>query len=122
MTEYFIVDVREEFRGKYITLWRPDNAGYCWPIPWAGRYSQMQILENHEYYTTKRFSKNAPNFEGHAFERYPVACDIVTRLVETPERGDIDGDVGPVIRNTKKNRDYLLRHRFRRPITDEVTA
>jgi hypothetical protein len=23
---------------KYITLWRPDNAGYCYPISFAGRY------------------------------------------------------------------------------------
>lgn len=122
MTEYFIVDVRAKMRGKYITLWRPDNAGYCWPLPWAGRYSEEQVCARQDYYTTKVFSHSAPNNDGRAYERYPVPCEVVERIAEQPERGDVDGDAGPVVRNTKKNRDFLLRRRFRAHQSGEVAA
>lgn len=45
MTEFFIVDLRPEWRGNpYVTLWRPDDAGYAYPLPWAGRYSKAQDM------------------------------------------------------------------------------
>jgi len=38
-TEYFIVSLRHTMKWhKYITLWRPDNKGYSWPLELSGRY------------------------------------------------------------------------------------
>ena len=37
--EYYIVSLKHTHkRDKYVTLWRPDNKGYCWPLSLAGRY------------------------------------------------------------------------------------
>jgi hypothetical protein len=39
-TEYFIVSFNHTDKtDKYITLWRPSNAGYCYPIELAGKYN-----------------------------------------------------------------------------------
>lgn len=37
--DYFIVSLSHtEKTDKYFTLWRPDNAGYCYPLELAGLY------------------------------------------------------------------------------------
>jgi hypothetical protein len=42
--EYFIVSLKHTGKkDKYITLWRPSNAGYCWPVELAGRYQGFQL-------------------------------------------------------------------------------
>jgi hypothetical protein len=41
--EYFIVSLKHSDRkDKYMTLWRPDNKGYCWPLELSGRYKGYQ--------------------------------------------------------------------------------
>jgi hypothetical protein len=43
LTEYFIVSLKHTGKkDKYITLWRPDNKGYCWPLELAGKYNGYQ--------------------------------------------------------------------------------
>lgn len=38
--EYLIVSFKHTGKkDKYITLWRPSNAGYCWPLEIAGTYN-----------------------------------------------------------------------------------
>jgi len=38
--KYFIISFKHTGRkNKYITLWRPNNAGYCYPIELAGQYN-----------------------------------------------------------------------------------
>lgn len=42
-TEYYVISLAHTHRkDKYITLWRPDNKGYCWPLPLAGTYLGYQ--------------------------------------------------------------------------------
>lgn len=32
-------------RHKYITFWRPNRAGYCWPLSWAGHYDANEAAK-----------------------------------------------------------------------------
>lgn len=41
--EFLILSLKHtNKKDKYITLWRPDNKGYCWMIDAAGRYKGYQ--------------------------------------------------------------------------------
>ena len=41
--EYFIVPLKHTMKEhKYITLWRPDNKGYSWPLELSGVYKGYQ--------------------------------------------------------------------------------
>lgn len=105
--KFYIVDVRDKFRrNPYITLWRPDDAGYAYPLPWAGQYEPERIDANPNYYYTFRFEST------RVLERYPVPCEIVERFGVAPAKGAIDGDAGPVLRNTREVRDALRKHRY----------
>jgi len=104
---FYIVDVRSEFRrNRYITLWRPEDAGYAYPLPWAGKYSRDRIDANPGYYHKHRYG-TAP-----AFDRFPVPCEIVERFAVSPEPGRIDGNAGPAIPNTPAVRAALRRARY----------
>lgn len=108
--EFYIVDVRAEFsRNPYITLWRPGNAGYAYPLPWAGRYTRNQIENRPGYYHKKR--------HGHVrtLDRYPVPCAIVERFGVDPDKGLVDGNVGPVLPNTAEVRSALQKAHFTPP-------
>jgi hypothetical protein len=35
---YIICLTHTQKNEPFITLWRPDNAGYCWSKDWAGQY------------------------------------------------------------------------------------
>lgn len=101
--EFYIIDIRPEWRRhRYLTLWRPENAGYCWSLPWAGRYSLVQVIEGGSYYAKREYQKEN-------WIRFPVPCEVADRLaVEQPRPGDIDGNVGPVLRNLAPVRRKLL--------------
>ena len=105
--EFFIVDVREGFNGNpYITLWRPGNAGYAYPLPWAGRYTRAEIEGRPGYHYKKRDGRT------RTLDRYPVPCDVVERHAVAPAKGLIDGDAGPVLPNTAEVRAALRRARW----------
>lgn len=102
--DYYIVDVRPSFRGNpYITLWRADNAGYAYPLPWAGKYDRATVDAYPNYYAKK---------EGSRFWRFPVPCEAVEQLGVKPAPRMIDGGAGPVIPNTAKVRAALRRARY----------
>jgi hypothetical protein len=43
-TEYYVVSLKHTGKkDKFITLWRPDNKGYCWPISIAGTYNGFEF-------------------------------------------------------------------------------
>lgn len=106
--EYYIVDVRAEWKRRpYITLWRPNNANYAYPLPWAGRYSKPTVDEGGEYYAKRRYGSP------RAWDRFPVPCDVVERLAEAwPAPGIIDGNTGPVLLNNAATRRALLRAKY----------
>jgi hypothetical protein len=87
---FYIVDIRPSWKANpYVTVWRPDNKGYAYPLSWAGKYSQEKIdAEAEGYYSVK---------EGGKMVRFPVPCEVVERWALAPEPGRIDGNAGPVV-------------------------
>lgn len=99
--QFYIVDVRPEWRRqKYVTFWRANNSNYAWPLVWAGKYSKSTVDEHASYYCCGN--------GGRALVRFPVPCEVVDSMaMSDPDKGDIDGNVGPVLRNTDKVRRRL---------------
>ena len=98
-TMFYICDLRPEWRWKWaVTFWRPDDNGYAFPLPWAGKYTAQRVNEGGSYYTAK---------EGKTLIRFPVPCDVVEAMGISPPPRHIDGDVGPVVLNIGKNRIAL---------------
>lgn len=109
----YIVDLRREWARKpYITLWRADDAGYAFPLPWAGRYPWPKIQAGGSYYATRQGTKE--------WKRFPVPCDAVERLaIPKPKPGIIDRDAGPVLVNSAETRAAL---RAAKRLPPSVTA
>lgn len=112
---FYIVDLRPEWRrDPYVTLWRPDDCGYCYSIPWAGRYTLDRINDACSYYI-KRIKPGDCYFDKRparrtTWYRFPVPCAWADKVAQRePAPGIIDGDVGPVLPNTAELRRKLLR-------------
>jgi hypothetical protein len=105
--EFYIVDLRAEWRGKrYVTLWRSNDCGYCFSLPWAGRYSREKVDAGGAYYSKRKWQSST-------WERFPVPCAVVDALAtEQPRPGDIDGDVGPILLKTNAVTAALRRARY----------
>lgn len=80
---------------KFITVWRPDNNGYAWPLPWAGKYRLEDVLAEPDYYNSRR-------------NTIAVPTEILDAVAVQPEAGWIDGDAGPVILNNADNWALIL--------------
>lgn len=53
MTQYVVLSLKHTMRRhKAITLWRPDDRGYCWTLDRAGVYQEQQVLEHLGYYNS----------------------------------------------------------------------
>lgn len=97
---FYIVDLRPDCSQKYICFWRPNNAGYAYPLSWAGRYDKSTVDANGSYYCNTNGSKR--------LVRFPVSCAVVESLaIKLPDAGDIDGDAGAVLKNSEKVRRKL---------------
>lgn len=95
-TEFYVVSVCHTQRAhKYITFWRPDDRGYCWPLSWAGKYSAEQVREHAGYYMSRCSS-------------IAVLSSVADSLAVMPEKGMIDNDAGPVVLNNRANWQKLL--------------
>lgn len=69
--------------------------GVCWPLPWAGTWSEAAVVQD-----------AAELNDG--MEAAAVPKDAVHALATVPTPGRIDGDVGPVVRNSAANRRALI--------------
>lgn len=99
---FYVVNVSHGNRErKYISVWRPENKGYAYPLSWAGRYSRAQI-EGSLYY-----------FNGG--ENVSVPCAVLDAVAVSPEAGQVDGDAGPVVANTKANWGLILASLIAKP-------
>ena len=110
---FFIADLREQWtsaprRYPYITFWRPDDAGYCYALSWAGRYGRSRVIKGRSYYTKKIYG-------GRCYERFAVPVDAVLAMAIEPRPGLIDGNAGPVLPNDGNTRMALRRLRFHLP-------
>jgi hypothetical protein len=51
--QYIVISLKHTLRRhKAITLWRPDDKGYCWLLPSAGIYDKQRIFDHLGYYNT----------------------------------------------------------------------
>lgn len=98
---FYVVDFRPEWRTRpCITFWRPNSAGYAYPLPWSGQYDLASLKPG---YHEKR--------EGRKFIRFAVPCSVADGLATAPPAKLIDGDAGPVVMNTATNRQALRKAR-----------
>jgi hypothetical protein len=96
MTDCYIVNLSHIHRKhKYITVWRPDNCGYAWPLSWAGKYPLEKVMANLHYYNT-----------GTA--NIAVPCEVLDAMAVNPDKGDIDGNKGPVVLNNRENWNKII--------------
>ncbi len=80
----------------YICFRRPVlGDGVCWPLPWAGAWSEAEVVR-------------AAAELNDGVETVAVPKDAVHALATAPPVGKIDGDVGPVVRNSASNRRALV--------------
>ncbi len=97
MTEYYVAALGPAHaQGLFIGFRRPTpDEGVCWPLPWAGTWPEADIMEG-----------AAELNDG--LEAAAVPKDAVQALATPPPPGKIDGDAGPVVRNTAANRRALV--------------
>ncbi|CAO4179096.1 hypothetical protein IHEIED_03379 [Methylorubrum populi] len=110
---FYIVDLRPEWnKNPYVSFWRPDDAGYCYSLAWAGKYTAERVAQGGSYYTYKAWT--SPKGPGRLFTRFAVRCADVEAFGEAPDtegRGRIDGNTGPVLRMSGAMRNALRRLR-----------
>ncbi len=97
MTEYYVAALGPVHgQGLFISFRRsePDD-GLCWPLPWAGTWPEAAVLEG-----------AAELNDG--VQAVAVPKEAVHALSAAPPPGRIDGDAGPVVRNTAANRQALV--------------
>ncbi|MGF7053958.1 hypothetical protein GGC47_003146 [Bosea sp. OAE752] len=101
---FYIADLRPEWvRRPCVTFWRPDFAGYAYPLSWSGRYDLATVLARWDYLTKQ---------DNRWAIRFPISCEIVDAMaVATPPK-IVDGDAGPVVLNTAANRAALRADRY----------
>lgn len=91
MSEFYIVSVKHTRRDSlYITVWRPNDCGYAWPLSWAGKYTEDRIKEHTDYYH-------------NGYASFAVPCEVLDAMAVTTIPGTVDNDAGPVVMNTREN-------------------
>lgn len=109
-----ICDIRPSWQDdRYITFWRPNNGNYAWPLSWAGDYDAETVIRHWSYYRV---------IERGRLIRFPVPRTLVETIAVTPHAGIIDGDAGPVVRNTPENVAKLKRWQFKKPAETQREA
>lgn len=87
MTTYYVVSVKHTKRcDLYVTVWRPNDCGYAYPLSWAGKYEEDLVLAKLGYYNS-------------GCSAVAVPCEVLDRLGVSPSPGMVDGNVGPVVLN-----------------------
>lgn len=96
MRDCYIVSVKHTNREHaYITVWRPDDKGYAWPLSWAGKYSEADVLAQRDYYH-------------RGDDTLAVPCMLLDALAVPPTEGTVDNDAGPVVLNNRTNWKCIL--------------
>ncbi len=97
MTDYYVAALgltrAEDLYISFRRLVRSD--GVCWPLPWAGTWFEAAVVQ-------------AAAELNDGVESVAVPKDVVHGIATAPTAGRIDGDVGPVVRNSASNRRALV--------------
>lgn len=96
MSEFYIVSLKHTRRkDRYVTLWKPDDRGYCFRTSNAGRYAEGNVRAHLGYYNSGT--------------SIAVPCDVIDRCtVMTTPRDQFDGPDGPAFLNTAANWKLLI--------------
>lgn len=96
--EFYVISVKHSYkRDRYITFWRPDDKGYCYRLPKAGKYARARVMDHLGYYNTGESGNIA------------VPVDVVDRMtVMTTPADRLDGEDGPAVLNTIANWRKLI--------------
>jgi hypothetical protein len=97
MVDFYVISAKHTNREhQYITLWRPEDKGYAWPLSWAGRYTEQQIVDALDYY--------------HCGENVAIPCRVLDAMAVPVTPGTVDNDAGPVVLNNKVNWLKIMQH------------
>lgn len=98
MADYYVVSVHHTKRhDHYITVWRPDDRGYAYPLSWAGKYAEERVMAALGYYNS-------------GCSNVAVPCDVLDRIAVSPAPGMVDNDAGPVVINNASSWRAIKRH------------
>lgn len=87
----YVISVQHtQRRDRYVTIWRPDDKGYCWALSRAGKYSLEHVMNHPGYYNT-------------GCSNIAVACSVLDAIAVDPIPGHHDNDAGPCVQNTREN-------------------
>lgn len=94
---FYVLSLNERYnKCDYLAFWRPKAAGYASPLSWSGKWTRDEINGQAGYLNDGKLTLAVPT-------------DAVDRIAVAPTPGTIDNDAGPVVLNTRKNRNALLR-------------
>ena len=99
---YIVISLKHtRRRDKAVTLWRPDDRGYCWRLEWAGRYPEQQVLGRLGYYNS-------------GCSNIAVPAELVEHLSCEVEYGD--GERAICLPNNRHTWRQLLQAMIRPPL------
>jgi len=99
---YFVISVHHTQRtDKYILLWNPNDAGYCYRTEVAGRYSKEQILKSPHYYNSGE-------------RNVAVPVKVLENISEMCKKGYLDTD-GLVVKNNARNWEVIRKNLIAKP-------
>ncbi|WKN20872.1 hypothetical protein [Azotobacter vinelandii] len=100
---FYVISLKHTKRtDRYITIWRSDDSGYCYPMAWAGRYPESRIRQHLGYYNTGSCDVAVP-------------CHVLDYLAIPPMPGEIDNDAGPVVPNSAESWRRILANTIETP-------
>ena len=96
MSDCYIVNLSHTTRrDRYITIWRPDDRGYCWALSRAGKYAHDHVMRHLGYYNG-------------GWANVAVPCSVLDAMAVPPIPGHHDNDAGPCVENTRANWKTIL--------------
>lgn len=93
--EFYVISVKHTRRSDlYITIWRPDDQGYCWALSNAGKYGRSRVMAHLGYYNS-------------GCSNVAVLCHVLDGIAIEPKPGHHDNDAGPVVANNRASWDLI---------------
>ena len=101
--EHYVISLKHTLRNdRYITIWRPDDKGYCWALSRAGKYQRENVMAHLGYYNS-------------GCSNVAVPCEVLDAVAVPPIPGHHDNDAGPCIENTRANWALILENLIAEP-------
>lgn len=99
----YVISLKHTHREElYITVWRPNDKGYCWALSRAGKYDRENVLAHLDYYNS-------------GCSNVAVPCEILDGIAIPPKPGHHDNDTGPVVPNTRASWKLILANLIAEP-------